>query len=82
MPGSLRAWALASGEAAIDPASARPDPGAGVFKDRNEPAVFEVSLPADPRQELEVIVLEAARAEYQRPVTRFHLMAVTGIEQR
>ncbi len=52
---------------------------AGTFKDRNEPSVFEVAVFLDPKRELTAIVLESDRAVFQRPGSRYHLLAITGI---
>jgi spore coat protein H len=52
----------------------------GSFKDRNEPALFEVTIPADPRRVLEALVLDPGGAEFTKgDRTRFNLFAVTGV---
>ena len=53
---------------------------AGEFKDRNEPALFEVTVPVDASRQLRSIVLLPAGATYDVPGrTRINLLAVTGI---
>jgi hypothetical protein len=52
----------------------------GSFKDRNEPALFEVTIAADPGKVLEALVLDPSGAEFTKGErTRFNLFAVTGI---
>jgi hypothetical protein len=53
----------------------------GQFKDRNDPAIFEVSLPVDPRKTLRAVVLLPQEATFKKPGgTRFNLLAATGIQ--
>jgi spore coat protein H len=52
----------------------------GRFKDRKDPAVFEVTLAADPAKVLAAIVLEPEGGFFEkRGEARFHLLAATGI---
>ncbi len=51
----------------------------GIFKDRNDPAIFEVTLGADANKSLISIVLKWNQAAFQRNETTFNLFAVTGI---
>ncbi len=55
----------------------------GEFEDKNDPALFEIILPADPQKELGAIVLDLANAVYHprhaQVGTRFNLLAITGI---
>ena len=51
----------------------------GIFKDRNDPAIFEVTLGADANKSLISIVLKLNQAAFQRNETTFNLFAVTGI---
>jgi hypothetical protein len=53
----------------------------GAFKDRNEPALFEVALPADPQKTLAAVALRPGPAAFARPgQTTFNLFAVTGVQ--
>ncbi len=53
----------------------------GIFKDRNEPALFEVRVVADPSRELTAVVLDPARATYSKGArTWFNLFAATGVQ--
>lgn len=55
----------------------------GSFKDRNEPALFEVILKTDAARQLKAFVLDPARAEYDQPgLTTFNLFAATGVVLR
>ena len=52
------------------------------WKDRNEPAMFEVTVAADPDRTLRAIVIDAARGTFATPQTTFHLFAATGVDVR
>jgi hypothetical protein len=52
----------------------------GAFKDRNEPALFEVTVPVDATRPLRSIVLLPGEATHDAPgQTRINIFAVTGI---
>jgi len=52
------------------------------WKDRNEPAIFEVTVKADPERTLRAIVIDPSRGTFATPQTSFHLFAATGVEVR
>ena len=54
----------------------------GAYKDKNDAALFEVSLPVDPKKELVAFILEVDQARYSQPGTCFNLFAATGILAR
>ena len=55
---------------------------AGKLIDNHQGALFEVVLAADPAKTLAAVVLEPARGDFARPVTRANVLAVTGMAVR
>jgi hypothetical protein len=49
------------------------------FKDRNDPALFEVVIPVDRSRVVRGLVLDPERGSFERARTLFNLFAVTGI---
>ncbi len=55
---------------------------AGMLVDNDLGILFEVVLATDPARTIEAVVLEPARGWFESPLTRFNLLAVTGMAAR